>query len=170
MVSALLTEKKAAKWDSLMKWIKESSETYDSDCDNGRDVDTIWDKLDSLDYQELNSKDLKIEVLDKLEEEYEINVGVEGEEILLVKKKIYQSVDEAYEAGFWFDGMTGQWLWEGEGSQPPLEDFPEPELMEKEEKSMGKFDFVDNCGEICRCNTKEEKQQAIRHISSMMDC
>ena len=220
MSSTLLTEKKAAKWDSLMKWIKESSETYDSDCDNGRDVDTIWDKLDSLDYQELNSKDLKIEVLDKeldkLEkpknkkktktmfidegketvfkfelptilvkeekynlwvnnckknksgsswcyltnqnngrrkvrlyndeliyhndgqwglfkvkelEEYEINVGVEGEEILLVKKKIYQSVDEACEAGFWFDGMTGQWLWEGEGSQPPLEDFPEPELI-----------------------------------------
>ena len=59
------TQKKAAKWDSLMKWIKESSETYDSDCDNGRDVDTIWDKLDSLDYQELNSKDLKIKVLDK---------------------------------------------------------------------------------------------------------
>ena len=106
------TQKKAAKWDSLMKWIKESSETYDSDCDNDRDVDTIWDKLDSLDYQELNSKDLKIKVLDKeLEEcpccstttccepscgeewtaykdkeleEYEINVGVEGEEILLV--------------------------------------------------------------------------------------
>ena len=51
------TQKKAAKWDSLMKWIKESSETYDSDCDNDRDVDTIWDKLDSLDYQELNSKD-----------------------------------------------------------------------------------------------------------------
>ena len=51
------TQKKAAKWDSLMKWIKESSETYDSDCDNDRDVDTIWDILDSLDYQELNSKD-----------------------------------------------------------------------------------------------------------------
>ena len=79
------TQKKAAKWDSLMKWIKESSETYDSDCDNGRDVDTIWDKLDSLDYQELNSKDLKIKVLDKELEEYEINVGVEGEEILLVR-------------------------------------------------------------------------------------
>jgi len=123
------TQKKAAKWDSLMKWIKESSETYDSDCDNGRDIDTIWDKLDSLDYQELNSKDLKIEVLDKALEEYEIDVGVEGEEILLVKKKIYQSVDEAYEAGFWFDGMTGQWLWEGEGSEPPLKNFPEPELI-----------------------------------------
>tara|TARA_R110002153_G_scaffold5915_3_gene27334 strand:+ start:280 stop:819 length:540 start_codon:yes stop_codon:yes gene_type:complete len=78
------TQKKAAKWDSLMKWIKESSETYDSDCDNGRDVDTIWDKLDELDYKELNSKDLKIKVLDKELEEYEINVGVEGEEILLV--------------------------------------------------------------------------------------
>lgn len=66
MVSALLTEKKAAKWDSLMKWIKDTSE----DSDDDRDVDTIWDKLDSLDYQELNSKDVRIEVLDKaLEEE-----------------------------------------------------------------------------------------------------
>jgi hypothetical protein len=34
---------------------------------------------------------------------------------------------------------------------------------------MGKFDFVGNDGSIVKCNSKEEKQEAISHISSMMD-
>lgn len=32
------------------------------------------------------------------------------------------------------------------------------------------FDFVDNSGSICRCNSQEEKDEAISHISCMMDC
>jgi hypothetical protein len=46
----------------------------------------------------------------------------------------YKSVDEAYNAGFWFDGMAGGWQWEGKGDMPPLCDFPSAYLMEEEEE------------------------------------
>ena len=46
----------------------------------------------------------------------------------------YKSVDEAYNAGFWFDGMAGGWEWEGKGDMPPLCDFPSAYLMEEEDE------------------------------------
>jgi len=35
---------------------------------------------------------------------------------------------------------------------------------------LGKFDFIGPSGEINRCKTKEEKEEAVSHISCMMDC
>lgn len=43
-------------------------------------------------------------------------------------------------------------------------------IKEIEEEQMGEFDFIDNCGEITRCKTQEEKEKAVSHISCMMDC
>tara|TARA_B110000046_G_scaffold64221_1_gene71718 strand:- start:46 stop:459 length:414 start_codon:yes stop_codon:yes gene_type:complete len=42
--------------------------------------------------------------------------------------------------------------------------------LEFHPEQMGEFDFIDNCGEITRCKTQEEKEKAVSHISCMMDC
>mgnify|MGYP003153121600 CR=1 FL=1 len=40
-----------------------------------------------------------------------------------------------------------------------------------EEEPLGEFDFMANPGTgIVRCKTKEEKEEAIKNISEMMDC